>query len=1422
MAAFSVKIIVDNYLEAVFMNKKFSIFGIVALSLITIGEVSFALGSSPKANSEVERAESESVTFSSIAWNNIDYANPILMPAPETHYVPQYGYLVLLQYSALFNPTSSDNFAHTNNEWASYIKINGKTINQVDNSVARIYAGDLYIYFPDSEITYTNDYFRPTIEILNGAPIYNLILPYTRLEYKYSIGADGKWENTTNFARENVSYSSIAWNNTHYNDESYPALGGKNALLLAYNSNLSTNTSESGGIFVQNRNLKNTIVGDNITLNGTPFNQINGAEIRYFNQNYLWLYAPNMTVPGGDAYATIEISSVIFFDKILDSHTFYFLNSRWVDNLNVATFSSIAWNNRDYWGKAPDLNDGGIPQNGYIVALLYSENIGPGSDQAGTNDVNMANDSYDIGRSLLINGVPCKDISGAMVGSYLTPQYLYIYFPDSSIAYSNEYDRPTIEILDGCLFYNYILPSIKLEFVDVLGVAGKWQTSPVANTTSFAQIDWNNTDYDFMGGKNGLLLTFTDYLSTSAGEINGGVVDRNLVNTTLGQNFKLNGVPLNQVPGGEIKYFHTVHLWVYAPTMTTPSNGYTVPHLELSVPTEFFDVIIPAMSFNFTTIWVVDSEQYVNRTSFSSFYPEHNNVLMDNGIYRDTILCFDQFFADSDKNNTDLIATNEEFVNKVTLNGVALKNVPGIFVIYMGNNYIHLMIRVVDETPTAQYPNVELHIPQDTHLFNYFINEVSLYMNNDTYEWMKLDHETVIKTQDEATFRTTGLTNQITGMCFENRLHKDLFDSLVNKYGMENISFGTYIVPKSNYLNSNASSPIDYINSNTPGSSTYVDVANTKKDFANAATAASDGYYTYTASIYNIKTSHYAEGFIGVGYLTVNGRTYYGNLSDNSTTFYDLLVQAYNSSLINNSYFNTVISFTTTANAYELSDNSIVSTGYSVSYSSKGYYQLTANKDIKTIVIDGVPYKTNIRSGQATYFAYYNGVIDYRTSLNMSKGIGEPIYELFPDSTNSNANFDTAGNVSSFNQAFGANGERIWLDLGTGLGTTGAGYNEADENGVYHFDEAKVTRLHNYLAQFTSKGITELTLLVHGWANAKDAPIFLKDGNWYSFAEAVALGGASRANVIPTQTTTSYQKWLDVNENLAYQIAKEFPEFKYVEFVNEIDGGGHQYSPEYVTNSTIPSIATVASWAMDLCHAASKGVRKAHSTLRVMTPAFSCLDAKADTYHYYNTKNFITNCYTYIENSADTNTNNWFQVMNLHPYVFPTKNVVGEDSVYLWNSRPPKSYPYSLDNTNYDTDWINYMNYVHNTIMSSHKDAKKSIAITEFGFSDLGNTTDSYWKYANYNNRYDTIATNIMNKINSVDYIETLIWFRLFDWEVTGSEFGFAQCLEPNFGLINENKTLKNLGKKLYQLWNGGSTDYSAITSYMAVMEERN
>lgn len=1398
---------------------KRKLLGIVATSLLAfsvVGATVSAIFSFSGTDFRKTEAENEEVTFSSIAWNNIDYSSPIILPSPETHFIPQYGYCIMLAYSKKFNPVSSDNFAYTNLAFSSHIKVNGQPLGETSNAVAKIASGNLFVYFASSNVIYTNDYYRPTVEIDEGTTFYGLILPYNRFEYKDSIGKNGKWENTTGSSRANVTYSSIEWNNTHQNDALYPALGSKDALLLNYSANLSTNSSESGGVYVQDRNLVNTDVGEKILLNGERFKDIEGAEIRYFGSNKLWLYAPNMTISTSDRFARIEIQNgAAVFDKILPSTKFYFVDNAWSTTYQKATFASIAWNNIDYWKKTPDINGNGIPTQGYMVALQYNENIGPGSTQSSTTDANMATNAYDIGSHLLINGVPCKDISGAIVGSYFIAPYLYVYFPDASITYTDEYDRPTIEIEEDTIFYNYLLPSIKIEFCSQTGVNNKWELAQEESEVIFTVIDWNNTDYGAYGGKKGLLLSYNGNLSNSSAETSGQINTKNFVNTYIGQHFKSNGIPLSNISGAEIKYYSTNHLWVYTPNMTIASDGYATPNICLDTPTAFLDVIIPCINLNFGTQWVISEDKDFNKTSFSSFYSGHNNLDLGNG-YRDTILCFDKNFAGSDKNNTNLISIDADFVKKATLNGIPYKEVPGIYAIYVGNNYIHLMIREVDLVPTVNYPTVELHIPQDTLLFDCFINEITFYLNSSTNEWMVIDDKTIINTLDDATFKTTGLSNQIAGMCFENRLNKAMYDAVVDKYGINNVSFGTYIVPKSYYLDSGANNPIEFVNTHEPGSSTYVNVVNKNKDFINSATASSDGYYKYTATMYNIKASHYAEGFIGIGYISFGGRTYYGNISDNATTYYDLLVQAYSASLIDSSYFNSVISFDTTADAYELVENSVVGSGHTISYAKMGYYRLQTSKEIRTIAIDGVPYKVNVSSGADTYFSYYNHTIDFRSELKMAKGLGEPIYEFFQDNVNTYARLNSIDNNSTVNQYFGADAYRIWVNLSNHLAADhfmGA----TDRNGNFNLDPAQVALLHDCIDTFISKGATTLTLYIDLWAYDHNSPCFLKDGQWYTAEQAYSIEGESYHAIVPTQSAETYQKWLDANEAMAYAVAKEFPEFTYIEAAAEHDGAsGSMYAPEYYTqdNYTAP-VSTIAGWAMDLCRAFTKGIRRAHSKIKVMSPAASCID------NTYNSNDYIREFYNHIESSDDTYTNDWFQVMNIHPYLFLSKSFVGTESNYLWDGTPYRNNPSKLDYENYDDRWEDYIDNIHDTIMGGHHDIKKTVAMTETGLSDLGTTTDNNWKYINYQNRFNTVFTKLYTKMLSMNYFEMLSWFRMFDFPDRPTLGVMGGFYEANFGVIETNKTLKELGKKIFTLWNNGSTNYTPLINFLANMPER-
>ena len=111
--------------------------------------------------------------------------------------------------------------------------------------------------------------------------------------------------------------------------------------------------------------------------------------------------------------------------------------------------------------------------------------------------------------------------------------------------------------------------------------------------------------------------------------------------------------------------------------------------------------------------------------------------------------------------------------------------------------------------------------------------------------------------------------------------------------------------------------------------------------------------------------------------------------------------------------------------------------------------------------------------------------------------------------------------------------------------------------------------------------------------------------------------------------------------------------------------------------------------------------------------------------------------------------------------------------------------------------------------------------MTETGLSDLGTTTDNNWKYINYQNRFNTVFTKLYTKMLSMDYFEMLSWFRMFDFPDRPALDVMSGFYEANFGVIETNKTLKELGKKIFTLWNNGSTNYAPLINFLANMPER-
>ena len=102
-----------------------------------------------------------------------------------------------------------------------------------------------------------------------------------------------------------------------------------------------------------------------------------------------------------------------------------------------------------------------------------------------------------------------------------------------------------------------------------------------------------------------------------------------------------------------------------------------------------------------------------------------------------------------------------------------------------------------------------------------------------------------------------------TGLRFENQINKAYYDALIA--GGATVETGTIILP-TDKIPTDGFTTMDALG--TAGTD-YLKVVNTNNEWANSATAETDGYYTYYGSIVGIKEGNYSRKFSGIGYISV-------------------------------------------------------------------------------------------------------------------------------------------------------------------------------------------------------------------------------------------------------------------------------------------------------------------------------------------------------------------------------------------------------------------------------------------------------------------------------------------------------------------------------------------------------------------------
>lgn len=286
----------------------------------------------------------------------------------------------------------------------------------------------------------------------------------------------------------------------------------------------------------------------------------------------------------------------------------------------------------------------------------------------------------------------------------------------------------------------------------------------------------------------------------------------------------------------------------------------------------------------------------------------------------------------------------------------------------------------------------------------------------------------------------------------------------------------------------------------------------------------------------------------------------------------------------------------------------------------------------------------------------------------------------------------------------------------------------------------------------------------------------------------------------PVTENEYYEQWLEVNANAYAALAAKFEgRIKYFEPFNEINTTGTRFERTGANWSATDQQAAAYKYTVtekagimaDLCWNISTAVKSVDPKNQVTTPSI-CTGSNSSVIQ----SSFTNALYTAIESGAypsnrslgDIRVDNFFTIVNLHIYPQYGTNA----SQYNANLNTAASDLISI----YD-------------VVRAHGDGGSRFWITETGVSSGGRTPETVGDML-----YATL-----NKINtSTTFIDTVIIYKIADMSV----YSDADDIEIAYGLFysaddwDDPYGAKPSAKAVYRFTHGGSTDYSALNSFVA------
>lgn len=245
----------------------------------------------------------------------------------------------------------------------------------------------------------------------------------------------------------------------------------------------------------------------------------------------------------------------------------------------------------------------------------------------------------------------------------------------------------------------------------------------------------------------------------------------------------------------------------------------------------------------------------------------------------------------------------------------------------------------------------------------------------------------------------------------------------------------------------------------------------------------------------------------------------------------------------------------------------------------------------------------------------------------------------------------------------------------------------------------------------------------------------------------------------PNEEYEYYLRWLNLQSLSIKKIYEMYPMIKNYEPANEPDfpvpacihkngyrfGGGDEVNAEFAYNDT-EKVSIIA----DLCWYVRKALFEVDDKAKVSLPGLTNRSEIPDFLDLLY-KRIESRCLPVAQKYADTDPDNYFDIVNWHPY--PTQ--FHDDGTIDWDS------------------WIEHQNSMYN-VCKKHGDADKEVYLSELGWTDYG--TDDINTLNEIASNYATVLPLIREKLKFVTVV--------FAFRLNSLLYQSESAAEKNYGIF--------------------------------------